>query len=78
MYLVKEGDSYGSHPEQDPNSYGLIHGDINVGHCMSDQGCLTLFDFDECQCSWYVVCRGYCDSIVLYGLCLWSTLWFRM
>ncbi|MCM0647341.1 phosphotransferase [Clostridium swellfunianum] len=36
------------------NSFGLIHGDINVGNfCISDNQ-ITLFDFDECQYSWFV------------------------
>lgn len=35
--------------------FGLIHGDINVGNFMVDEaGEITLFDFDECQYSWYV------------------------
>ncbi|WP_336773406.1 phosphotransferase enzyme family protein [Paenibacillus sp. MMO-58] len=34
--------------------FGLIHGDINVGNFTVDEsGELTLFDFDECQYSWY-------------------------
>lgn len=37
------------------NNFGLIHGDINVGNFMVDEsGKITLFDFDECQYSWYV------------------------
>ncbi|WP_058300621.1 phosphotransferase enzyme family protein [Gorillibacterium timonense] len=37
------------------DNFGLIHGDINVGNfTMDDAGKLTLFDFDECQYSWYV------------------------
>ncbi|QTH43229.1 phosphotransferase [Cohnella sp. LGH] len=39
---------------RDKESYGLIHGDINVGNFMVDHGVITLFDFDECQYSWYV------------------------
>lgn len=36
------------------NSFGLIHGDINIGNfCISDNQ-ITLFDFDECQYSWFV------------------------
>ncbi|MFB9328903.1 phosphotransferase enzyme family protein [Paenibacillus aurantiacus] len=36
------------------DTYGLIHGDINVGNFMVDElGGITLFDFDECQYSWY-------------------------
>lgn len=39
---------------KDRTSFGLIHGDINVGNFhVSDDG-ITLFDFDECQYSWYV------------------------
>ncbi|MBB3108764.1 Ser/Thr protein kinase RdoA (MazF antagonist) [Paenibacillus phyllosphaerae] len=35
-------------------AFGLIHGDINVGNFTVDEsGELTLFDFDECQYSWY-------------------------
>ncbi|MFS0855960.1 phosphotransferase enzyme family protein [Paenibacillus taichungensis] len=37
------------------DNFGLIHGDINVGNFTIDEaGGLTLFDFDECQYSWYV------------------------
>ncbi|QOT12358.1 phosphotransferase [Paenibacillus sp. JNUCC32] len=37
-----------------PDNFGLIHGDINVGNFMVDEtGEITLFDFDECQYSWY-------------------------
>ncbi|MFC5406270.1 phosphotransferase enzyme family protein [Cohnella soli] len=36
-------------------NFGLIHGDINVGNFTIDElGQITLFDFDECQYSWYV------------------------
>ncbi|WP_246246671.1 phosphotransferase enzyme family protein [Paenibacillus lemnae] len=35
------------------HTYGLIHGDINVGNFHVDDQKLTLFDFDECQYSWY-------------------------
>lgn len=34
--------------------YGLIHGDINVGNFFVDGSRITLFDFDECQYSWFV------------------------
>jgi Ser/Thr protein kinase RdoA (MazF antagonist) len=37
-----------------PDNFGLIHGDINVGNFIVDEsGGITLFDFDECQYSWY-------------------------
>lgn len=36
------------------DTFGLIHGDISVGNFMvDDTGAITLFDFDECQYSWY-------------------------
>lgn len=35
-------------------NFGLIHGDINVGNFFYNQGEITLFDFDECQNSWFV------------------------
>lgn len=39
---------------KDKSSYGLIHGDINVGNFMVDEhGVVTLFDFDEAQYSWF-------------------------
>lgn len=40
--------------KQDPESYGLIHGDINVGNFCILEDRITLFDFDECQFSWFV------------------------
>ncbi|AIQ74988.1 MULTISPECIES: phosphotransferase enzyme family protein [Paenibacillus] len=42
------------HLDADINTYGLIHGDINVGNFLVDNGKLTLFDFDEAQYSWFV------------------------
>lgn len=53
-------ESYGSlmsslkNLDYDKESYGLIHGDINVGNFLVDHGTVTLFDFDECQYSWFV------------------------
>ena len=39
---------------KDSNSFGLIHGDINVGNfILSDEG-INIYDFDECQYSWFV------------------------
>ncbi|PWV99740.1 Ser/Thr protein kinase RdoA (MazF antagonist) [Paenibacillus cellulosilyticus] len=36
-------------------TFGLIHGDISVGNFMVDEAAgITLFDFDECQYSWYI------------------------
>ncbi|WP_169089643.1 phosphotransferase enzyme family protein [Paenibacillus sp. PL91] len=37
------------------DNFGLIHGDINVGNFTVDEsGEITLFDFDECQYSWFI------------------------
>lgn len=36
------------------NTFGLIHGDINVGNFFVDKSKITLFDFDECQNSWFI------------------------
>lgn len=36
------------------DSYGLIHGDINVGNFFVNDEGITVFDFDECQYSWFV------------------------
>jgi len=39
---------------KDSNSFGIIHGDINVGNfILNDEG-INIFDFDECQYSWFV------------------------
>ncbi|MFD1177831.1 phosphotransferase enzyme family protein [Paenibacillus puldeungensis] len=36
------------------DNFGLIHGDINVGNFTVDEtGGIILFDFDECQYSWF-------------------------
>ncbi|HEY5561394.1 MAG TPA: phosphotransferase [Clostridiaceae bacterium] len=35
-------------------NYGIIHGDINVGNFLINGEKLTLFDFDECQYSWFI------------------------
>lgn len=36
------------------DQFGLIHGDFNVGNFTVDEtGEMTLFDFDECQYSWF-------------------------
>lgn len=40
---------------KDREAYGLIHGDMGFGNFhVSDQGKITLFDFDEAQYSWFV------------------------
>lgn len=36
-----------------PDSFGLIHGDIHMNNFHVDGGMLTLFDFDECEYSWF-------------------------
>lgn len=37
-----------------PDNFGLIHGDINVNNfTIDDTGSITIYDFDECQYSWY-------------------------
>lgn len=39
---------------QDGESFGLIHGDINLGNFCVENNLVTLFDFDECQYSWFI------------------------
>ena len=40
---------------QGPHSYGLIHQDAHGSNLFVDQnGCLTLFDFDDCVYSWFI------------------------
>lgn len=38
---------------KDHHSYGLIHGDIHINNFHIDKDELTLFDFDECEYSWF-------------------------
>jgi amicoumacin kinase len=40
--------------ETSSSQFGLIHGDINVGNFHVYENEIILFDFDECQWSWYV------------------------
>lgn len=49
-YLIKEINKLG----KDSDSYGLIHGDINVFNFLVDDSVINIFDFDECQYSWFV------------------------
>jgi len=40
---------------QDPHSYGLCHIDFHGGNFfITDDGQITLFDFDDCQYAWFV------------------------
>ncbi|MDF2649214.1 MAG: aminoglycoside phosphotransferase [Paenibacillus sp.] len=39
---------------QDADSFGLIHGDIHLNNFHVHHNELTLFDFDECEYSWFV------------------------
>lgn len=39
---------------KDNKNYGLIHGDFNIGNFFVNNGEITIFDFDECQYSWYI------------------------
>lgn len=48
--LVKRINSF----TKDTDSYGLIHGDISVGNFLLGDKGITVFDFDECQYSWFV------------------------
>ncbi len=36
------------------DAYGLVHIDVHRGNFYLDGDCLTLFDFDDCQYSWFV------------------------
>ncbi|SFB10191.1 Ser/Thr protein kinase RdoA involved in Cpx stress response, MazF antagonist [Clostridium frigidicarnis] len=39
---------------KESDSFGLIHGDINVGNFLLSDKVINIFDFDECQYSWFV------------------------
>ncbi len=39
---------------KDSNSFGIIHGDINIGNFVLGDNGVEIFDFDECQYSWFV------------------------
>lgn len=36
------------------DSYGLVHTDVHAGNFFFSDGQVTLFDFDDCQYSWFV------------------------
>jgi Ser/Thr protein kinase RdoA (MazF antagonist) len=38
---------------QTEDVYGLVHTDVHRGNFFLDQGKMTLFDFDDCQYSWF-------------------------
>ncbi len=35
-------------------TFGLTHGDVHVGNLRRDGATITLFDFDDCQYSWFL------------------------
>jgi Ser/Thr protein kinase RdoA (MazF antagonist) len=37
-----------------PDAYGLVHTDFHAGNFFLCNGQITLFDFDDCQYSWFV------------------------
>jgi amicoumacin kinase len=37
-----------------PDSYGLVHGDLNPTNFFVDDGQITLFDFDDCSYNWFI------------------------
>ncbi len=37
----------------DKDSFGIIHGDMHHGNFMSDEGRITVFDFDDCHYCWF-------------------------
>lgn len=39
---------------KESDSFGIIHGDINVGNFLLSSKGINIFDFDECQYSWFV------------------------
>jgi Ser/Thr protein kinase RdoA (MazF antagonist) len=40
--------------KKDKEVFGLIHGDNNIGNFFLDRDKITIFDFDECQYSWFI------------------------
>lgn len=37
-----------------PDSYGLVHGDLNPTNFFVQNGQITLFDFDDCAYNWFI------------------------
>lgn len=52
---------------KDGDSYGLIHGDYLLSNYYFDQSNITVFDFDECEYSWFVSDIAVCMLYYLVG-----------
>lgn len=52
---------------KDRDSYGLIHGDYLLSNYVFNQNDITVFDFDECEYSWFVSDIAVCMLYYLIG-----------
>jgi len=52
---------------KDDDSYGLIHGDYLLSNYVFDQDDITVFDFDDCEYSWFVSDIAVCMLYYLIG-----------
>ena len=50
--------------DQNPQSFGLIHGDLHLGNCKFYRGKIQVFDFDDCGWGYYI----YDLAVTLYYL----------
>jgi Ser/Thr protein kinase RdoA (MazF antagonist) len=59
-----------AHLPKDQESYGPIHADLHFGNFFveAESGAITLIDFDDCACGWYVMDLAILlfDAVVLY------------
>jgi Ser/Thr protein kinase RdoA (MazF antagonist) len=71
MDLLKKFHSYMSHMHnfpKDQNCFGLVHGDFLFSNYFFDDGNnITIFDFDECEYSWYMYDIAVCMYYYLLG-----------
>lgn len=52
---------------KDNNDYGLIHGDFLFSNYFFDGNKITIFDFDECEYSWFIYDIAVCIYYYLLG-----------
>jgi amicoumacin kinase len=52
---------------KDSNSYGLIHGDYLFSNYFFEYDNITIFDFDECEYSWFIYDIAVCMYYYLLG-----------
>lgn len=64
--------------ERPVNSYGLVHADFRRENFFVENGNITLFDFDDCQYSWFAQSSANSSPFDITSWCCLFTLWLRV